>query len=362
MKSVKIVSLLANFESSLETNPTRKQFAIIKEYFKANPVKLGEFLEFNSPNFGNVNYVSLGVLIDSLNDRNYVQNPTILTRVLNILCESPNGLIHNRQLIQPIRVGYKNQDLSDIPQVIGGNHRSTAILLAFVLSGHNLESELVRNIKVKVDVSEYTPNAVLTDNGSRSVSSFEGLLIKSSGRFDVSTAQSIIKQLFVEGEKPKDLFKLAFVNCILADSELLAQLKEVNGKDVTSLMLADTIGVVFTELKASRLFKMPTSPQGMTDLIMLLKSLLLPSATATKQTYSNLSRNYRSLAGDIRIRYFAHIKANPPKEVNKTPLTPVNTVALENDSSQPVKVTKLEIKPTEIKVSTRKSTEKLKTV
>jgi hypothetical protein len=377
MTTSNIVSILSNFENTLDITTQKNTFKRLQSHFKANPMTVGEYLQFNSPNVGNVNFISLGCLIDCLDNRNYVQNPTQTPRVLNILAEPPRGLMHSNRLHQPIRIGFYDGNVEGKAEIVGGNHRATAILLGLFLSGHDLDSKAVRDMLVKVEVCEYTDDAILTDNGSRSISVFEKNQIEASIKGIVGL-QANIEAFFAEGNKPKVCFELAYTSSILEDLELSDKLKQVNdNKVVTALTLSQTSGFLFTELKSARTFKMPTTVESMTMLVQIIKDCTLDAITQTKAKYSNLAKNPRIITSYLRDGYFKFIKeqaaTNKTKaeaiiERKKSELTPDNTVVLtgEQPANSPVTVTKVtvpeikELKATGQKRSNDKLTSKVK--
>jgi hypothetical protein len=222
-----LITSVRSFESSLTTSAQQKRFDKLIAYFKTNPLSLSEFCDLNSAPVGVSGwYVSLGSLISALDNREFGQFETQVNKVLDIGDVSGVGVIFTREIIQPIEIGYtilNNNDGvlapedSEVFEVNGGTHRTTFILLAYLLSGHDIDSEEVKSIKVRVRPAEYSVNQIVTSNGSRSMTAVEKGKVKLSIAGIESDVSSIIAAYFEKKMTRQAAWQYAFA--VMQESE-----------------------------------------------------------------------------------------------------------------------------------------------
>lgn len=367
-----IIEFYTNFENQLETVASKKRYGKVLEAFKNAPVSIdGGFLSFNTPSVGASNYVTIGAIIDSLNNREYDQFPVIPTKVLNVLDDKDMGLIFTSELYEPIRVGYKFLNPDGTPddvnlfQVVSGNHRSGALILSLIASGYDLESENIRDVKVKVETCLYSVQAIIAGNGSRSQTQTEKKITRSSiNNIDFDTV-SLVKAIFADKIKFSNGFSLAFTANVVENQELNESLK------LQRDTLASIASSFYNEIKNNKAVVVPSTDSGLIGLIETLTGMLQEAVNITKKSYTNIGRNPRVVASNLKTLYFDHLKRNRANKAN-VPATLTQSVAVESidkaedglsiieaiKSSQTP--TKINLTVEEVKSQARKSTKSKK--
>jgi len=237
------------------------------------------------------------------------------TKVLDVLDHKTTGLLTIGKILQRIEIGYKFLDANDNPlspdefEINGGTHRTIAILLAYALSGHQINLEDVLDIQVSVIPMEYSVEAIVSSNGSRAMTPTEKDWVDlSSGNID-RDVDSIAKAI-VDGKRTSTVgFRTA-----------LACLAEI---DPESILTLDTVGrsgaALYKKLVENR-YKVPSNAADLSELLRFAyaKGIPLGINSCKSKNVTNISKNgitylvdkmYAVLANNTPDGFKAHLAA-----------------------------------------------------